>query len=362
MARTIKPTCLLVIIALVIVSLVGCSSEPGKISEETHPVTSKQNRNDKSVDVVKRTEKPAIPVRRTEGSTPQTHQPEPLTFSFATKKLSGYKTPAEYLTVASKYFPKAIAAVCLPIGYSQNPNIKYPLVIAFGGAGECSRPPKQGALAWIDYYKTDEAVRALANNHLIPADLRGLATKHELQNINNQLLENPYQGLILVCPYSPPLKIGNGLENENYEMYLIQELIPALKLNYRVNENQIGVDGVSMGGARSMYYGFKYPGVFRSVGSIQAAVGPFMDVYEELMKKNQDVLKLRSIQLVTSNKDPMQNSVYKMHNLLRQYGIPHKSFLLTGPHDYIFNQGPGAIALLMFHDLSLRRTKGGPTK
>jgi hypothetical protein len=102
MTRTTKPTChQAIVVALVIVGLVGCSSEPRKISGESHPDTPKQNSNDKSVDIVKRIEKSAIPIRKIEKSTPQPRQPEPLAFSFTTKKLSGYKTPAEYLRVAS---------------------------------------------------------------------------------------------------------------------------------------------------------------------------------------------------------------------------------------------------------------------
>jgi hypothetical protein len=67
-------------------------------------------------------------------------------------------------------------AVSLPLDYEKHTARKYPLVIAFGGAGECARSPKDGALAWLHYYKTDEAVRALANNRLTPEDFRRLIT------------------------------------------------------------------------------------------------------------------------------------------------------------------------------------------
>ena len=38
------------------------------------------------------------------------------------------------------------------------------------------------------------------------------------------------------------------------------------------------------------------------------------------------------------------------------WGMPF--LYLSGPHDYIFNQGPGALALLLFHDRALRRPLG----
>lgn len=111
-----------------------------------------------------------------------------------------------------------------------------------------------------------------------------------------------------------------------------------------------------------MYYGFKYPNVFASVGSVQGAFGPFMEVYEEMARANCDLLKKRSIQLVTSDKDVLAPSVDRMHRMLVTNGIPHKYNVLTGPHDYIFNQGPGSIALLMFHNEALKATTVGPTK
>jgi len=93
-----------------------------------------------------------------------------------TEKLTGYKTPCEYLTIQSRHYPRAVVAVSLPRDYHQRRGARYPLVIAFGGMGECVRPPRSGALAWIHYYKSDEAVVALETNHLESRHFRGLAT------------------------------------------------------------------------------------------------------------------------------------------------------------------------------------------
>lgn len=278
------------------------------------------------------------------------------------EEISGFKTPAEYLTISSRRFPDNIVAVTLPLDYDRESAVNYPLVIAFGGFGECARPPRQGALAWLDYYKTDDAVLALVNNKLTPADFRGLVTRDRLDDFNRRLKRDAYGGVILACPASPPLGLQTRLEFPDYEAFIMEELIPTLKDRYRVARSKIGVDGVSMGGARSMYYGFKYPEVFCSIGSVQGAFGPYFDVYRELIGKNRDVLRKRPIQLVTSDRDAMLKSVEKMHSLLLAEDIPHVYLKLTGPHDYIFNQGPGALALLMFHDHALRMASRGPIK
>jgi iron(III)-salmochelin esterase len=277
-------------------------------------------------------------------------------------ELSGYKAPAEYLTISSKHYPGAVVAVTLPLDYKQKSKKRYPLVIAFGGMGECVRPPRQGALAWLHYYKSDEAILALQNNRLESQDFRGLVTPEQLATFNSRLKNHPYRGIILACPSSPPLTLHNRLEIHDYETFIIEDLLPALKKSYRVRTDRIGIDGVSMGGARSMYYGFKYPDVFVSIGSVQGAFGPYMPLYRELLAKNKDLIGQRSIQLVTSDKDTMGPSVEKLHRLLVEEGVKHTYLKLTGPHDYVFNQGPGALALLLFHNQALPSTSSGPVR
>jgi hypothetical protein len=271
-----------------------------------------------------------------------------------TEKIQGYKTPAEYIVLQSKRFPSNVTAVSLPLDYFEQPDKSYPLVIVFGGATECAMPPKQGSLAWLHYYKTDDAVVALAGRSLETAHFRGLVTPAHLKDFNLKLRAKPYQGVILACPASPPLARLTGPELPDYEAFIIAELIPALKKHYRVKSELIGVDGVSMGGSRSMYYGFKYPEVFSSIGSVQGAFGPYLDIYRDLVTWNAEHLKHRQIQLVTSDKDVMAASVQKLHQLLISKKIPHAYLILSGPHDYIFNQGPGALSLLTFHDQVLR--------
>lgn len=276
--------------------------------------------------------------------------------------LKDYKTPAEFLILESKKFPDNVVAVTLPLDYFQQPHKKYPLVVAFGGAGECARAPRQGALAWMHYYKADEAVKALDGNKLEARHFQGLVSESQLKAFNRRLRQQPYRGVIVACPYSPPLAPSLRMEFPDYEAYIMEELIPALTKRYRVEPGRIGVDGVSMGGSRSMYYGFKYPEVFSSIGSVQGAFGPFLDIYEDLIKANKEALKTRAIQLVTSDHDPMAPSVGRLHGLLAGNEIPHRYQRLTGPHDYIFNQGPGCLALLVFHNEPPRPVSTGPVK
>jgi enterochelin esterase-like enzyme len=111
-----------------------------------------------------------------------------------------------------------------------------------------------------------------------------------------------------------------------------------------------------------MYYGFKYPEIFSTIGSVQGAFGPYMDAYKEFVKKNRHILKGRAIQLVTSDRDTMAPSVERMHQMLDEFGVPHQYLKLTGPHDYLFNQGPGAVSLLVFHNRGPQTRASGPVR
>lgn len=270
-----------------------------------------------------------------------------------TERLCGYRTSGEYLVIPSKYYPEGVVVVTLPLDYEKRPEKSYPLVIAFGGAGECARLPRDNALAWMHYYKTDEAVETLWDNVLEATDFRDLVTKEQLRHFNERLRNCPYQGVILACPSSPPISDDFPLNSPLYEAFLMEEVIPSLQKHYRIALGRIGIDGVSMGGARSMYYGMKYPEMFASIGSVQGYFKKFMNTYRELAEENQEALRNRHIQLITSNRDSMARSVREMHDLLMEYDIPHAFLHLRGPHDYIFNQGPGSLALLLFHNEAL---------
>jgi iron(III)-salmochelin esterase len=288
-------------------------------------------------------------LRETEGSAVSVPRREPL---------AGYKTGGELLHLGSKRFPGAVVAVTLPPGYAEKvaaaPATTWPLVVAFGGAGECARSPELGALAWMRYYAADEAFVALGRGRLETADFRGLVTPGQLAAFNTRLRRAGAPDVILACPSSPPISAELPLDSPEYEAFLMEEVLPALTRSYPVDPARVGVDGVSMGGARAMYYGLEHPETFASLGAVQGAFARFMDLYRPLIAKNRNALRSRAIQLVTSDGDPLAPAVMAMHVALDREGIDHDLLLLTGPHDYIFNQGPGALSLLLFHTEALR--------
>lgn len=272
----------------------------------------------------------------------------------AREKLSGYTVPGELIRLRSEHYPGGVVGVTLPEGYWDRPSKRYPLVIAFGGAGESARPARQNALAWMRYYKLDEAVRAIGRGRLAVDDFRGHVTASQLKAFNRRLERQPYQGLIVACPASPLLSRSFPLESDEYEAFIMDEVLPLLVEAYRVEPGKIGVDGVSMGGARAMYFGLAHPETFVSIGGLQGAFARHMSTYRRLIEQNKRALQRRQIRLATSDGDPLAPAVRLLHEALERAEIEHEMTLLSGPHDYIFNQGPGALSLLRFHDSALR--------
>jgi iron(III)-salmochelin esterase len=270
------------------------------------------------------------------------------------EKLTGFRVPGELLRLRSEHYPGGVVAVTLPDDYWEEPRARYPLLIAFGGAGESARPARDNALAWMQHYKLDEAVIALRRGRLTAEDFRGLVTARQLEAFNKRLARQPYNGLIVACPSSPLLSRSFPIDSPAYEAFLLEDVLPTLLEAYRVMPGKIGVDGVSMGGARAMYFGLGQPERFASVGALQGAFARHMPIYRELIAAKGPLLKQRPIRLVTSDGDGLAPAVRLLHRALDEAGLAQELVLLTGPHDYVFNQGPGALSMLQFHDGALR--------
>ena len=70
-----------------------------------------------------------------------------------------------------------------------------------------------------------------------------------------------------------------------------------------------------------------------------------------------DAQKLR-LRLVTSDQDYFRGAIGQLHLALESEGIEHEHLVLPGPHDYIFNRGPGGVEMLLWHDRVLRGEPG----
>lgn len=231
---------------------------------------------------------------------------------------------------------------------------KLPVLIALHGMGE-TVSAERGSHGWLDYYDLDRAIDRLRHPPLAPPDFQGLVTKERLGQINGELATRGYQGLIVVCPYLPKEIGGNDLPYDAYAKWLGEVLLPRVRSETPALDGaaNTGIDGVSLGGITALRIGLARPDLFGVVGALQPAVND-LDVADGLADAMQQGLKDRPLRVVTSTEDAYRETLEGLHGKLDARKVAHEFFVTEGPHDYVWNKGPGAIEMLLFHDRAQR--------
>jgi enterochelin esterase-like enzyme len=118
-----------------------------------------------------------------------------------------------------------------------------------------------------------------------------------------------------------------------------------------------GIDGVSLGGVVALRIGLTSPEAFGAIGGIQPAFANGQSAEWTALaqgaRARRPELKLR---LITSHEDYFHEAIVGVSRAWIAAGVPHDFADLPGPHDYVFNRGPGSIELLLWHDRVLSRT------
>jgi enterochelin esterase-like enzyme len=116
-----------------------------------------------------------------------------------------------------------------------------------------------------------------------------------------------------------------------------------------------GIDGVSLGGRAALGIGLLRPKSFAVVASLQAALRT--DNSEDLLHRARSAKAEKAdlhLRLLTSSDDYFLKANTLLAEALSVQGIPTELVTIPGPHDYVFNRGPGGYEMLMFHDRVLR--------
>ncbi len=224
---------------------------------------------------------------------------------------------------------------------------KLPVLVALHGMTE-TQSPERGAHGWLDWYGLDAALAAIEAPPLTAADFQGLVTEGRLAAVNAELQKEPYAGVIVACPYLPSA-IGGALSFDDYAAWIGGALLPRVRKETPASSEarQTGIDGVSLGGMTALEIGLKHPELFGVVGALQPAIRGIVGDVVELVAQR---LAGRPLRLVTSSGDYFRDDVTSTSERLRAMGIAHEYLSTQGPHDYVWNKGPGAIEMMVWHD------------
>jgi predicted esterase len=231
-----------------------------------------------------------------------------------------------------------------------------PVLVALHGRGESGRGLDVGARAWRDDYHMDRIDGRLRAPPLLPADLLDMARPERLARINASLSADPYQGLVVVCPYTPDLRDRSAAGAQGFARFVTDALLPRVRAEASTAPTRAatGIDGVSMGGRLALLVGLTHPETFGAVGALQPALradeAPIFAALARAAMARHPV----ALRLVSSDGDPFLTAVRALSNELHEVGVTHELVVTPGPHDYAWNRGPGGAEMLLWHERVLR--------
>jgi len=251
---------------------------------------------------------------------------------------------------------EARAAVIVPTWGAAD--ARFPVVVALHGRGEALKAPAEGAMGWARDYALLHAYDRLRSPPLVDADYQGLSDPARLAETNASLATRPFGGVIVACPWLPDFRPPPTVDIGAYARFLIDDLLPRVRRETPALSapESTGIDGVSLGGIIALRIGLSSPDVFAAVGGIQPALQEGQNAkwtaLAQSARERRPGLKLR---LLTSHDDYFRAAILSVSQAWRASGIDHDFVDVPGPHDYVFNRGPGSIELLLWHDRALAR-------
>lgn len=235
-----------------------------------------------------------------------------------------------------------------------------PVLVALHGRGESGRGLEVGAKAWRDDYYLDKLDERLRTGALTRADLGEMVLDERLGRLNDSLKKNPYEGLVVACPYTPDLKDRSAKGAAGFAQFIREALLPRVQSESKglATREGTGIDGVSMGGRLALLVGFMHADIFGAVGALQPAIKVDEAETFAMMAKRATHDKPMAIRLVSSEGDPFLAAVRALSKALDEVAVKHDLVVTPGPHDYAWNRGPGGVEMLLWHERVLRGLPG----
>jgi enterochelin esterase-like enzyme len=249
--------------------------------------------------------------------------------------------------------------VVISIPARQSAADRFPVLIALHGRGEAFKGPERGSRGWVDDYGLLQAMKRLERPPLRSEDLQGMYGSEQIAELNRRLARRAYEGLIVVCPYTPDILAGDRpfALADPLARFLVDELLPRV---YRETPaigtpQATGIDGVSLGGRAALLVGLLRPESFAAIGTLQ----PAFDTADagELVRRAKAARARNAsfaLRLLTSDGDYFREPTRSISGAFKAAGIDHELVIVSGTHTYEFNRGPGAYEMLLFHDRALR--------
>jgi len=242
------------------------------------------------------------------------------------------------------------------------PGARYPLLIALHGRGESNRGLDVGARGWTRDYYLDRAMMRIRRPPLTRDDLFRIGSDRYLAELNDRIAKRPFRGLVVACPYTPDILATRALDAaEPFAAFLVDRVVPRLRATFPVEPSAraTGIDGVSLGGRVALLAGLSRIESFGAIGTLQPAIRePEVERIADIAADAFACGRPVPLRLLTSEDDPFRPSIQALAEAMDRRGLHPRYVSIEGPHDYVFNQGPGGYEMLAWHDQVLRGEEG----
>lgn len=237
-----------------------------------------------------------------------------------------------------------------------------PVVVLLHGLGE-THDQRAGLFAWLGPYGLGRAWERLEHPPL-EREREGFVTEPEYAELNRSLSDQPFQGLVAVCPFMPNPYASNdsGTRLELYARALAEEALPAVRARVPSAASEAArtcIAGVSLGGAVALEVLVRQAATFGALATVQGAYGKHLAPI--LARRVSEAGAPRAAYVATSSGDPYRAANVELAKQLEKHDIPTQRSLRTGPHSQSWLIEIGSLELLLWCDRALRARlqKGG---
>ncbi len=254
------------------------------------------------------------------------------------------------LVVKGKHASRANLLV--PAHLAQNAKVR--LVVALHGLGE-SQDPSLGIRAWLDLYGLRTSYERLLVPPLARTSKRKDFTDERLAELNASLKKKAFQGIAVVCPFTPNIRkmADSARAQREYGEWLTNELVPAARNEAPVvaTAAATSLEGCSMGGPIALGTYLAHPTAYGALGMTQSALNAARAPHwaEELAKAREKNDKV-ALHLLSSAGDPFADANRALSTELEKRDVPHTLRIPPGPHDQPWLREAGTIEMLLFHE------------
>jgi poly(3-hydroxybutyrate) depolymerase len=229
------------------------------------------------------------------------------------------------------------------------PGQKLPVVVLLHGLGETTNE-RAGAYAWVERYGLGSAWQRLKRAPIERTSTRGEWTDARLAAVNEELLQRPFRGLALVCPFMP--NPSGVADLDSYARWIETSLLPRVRRETQVHDDAAHtfLCGVSLGGYVSLEMLARLPHVFGAWAGVQTAIGTFAapGYAQKIAAGWKD--QPHPMMLLTSTQDHWKASSEALAAAFKAKSLATTYRVVPGPHDQPWLREAGTIEALLWLD------------